>query len=831
MAGNSGQDRDAQVDVLVAEVVRLRESGDEGKIADLLAQHPDLADSVEGFLRDQEFFARAAQVSQASIDTDANEARQTQVKPRDRTDRPPTVPAAGSSDAAKIAKRPAVTNREPTALAPVPVGPTSHARPAARAVGSPAGQVKPEPATTYVMALPADIAAGVRPFGRYRIEKLLGEGAMGAVYLAHDSQLDRKVALKTPKFNSDNATRLGKRFRREAQSAATLHHRNICPVYDVGQIDGFDYLTMGYIEGKTLSAYVNPEKPLAQRQIALVIRKLALALQAAHDAGVVHRDLKPSNVIIDREGEPVVTDFGLAGRVDLSGDSRLTQSGTVLGTPAYMSPEQIEGKNDRIGPPSDIYSLGVVMYELLSGRLPFRGSPASVMGKVLVAKPPSLKDVRPDIDLDLAGICEAMMVKHPGKRTASMVKVAEKLTAWIRASRQAEQPPQATSSKVAPPPLPAIVTTGEEMAALSKQAASRWKVDSKEISDARRTNEVKPIGWWLKTKAWFDSLPPRNRWWIAAAGAAVPLLLLLGVTFIIKIKIDDDGNVTTEVTREPTALAAGPDDTTSSEPTTSDIASSNAASSEPISGSIRPATSAVGSGAYGPWIELLDSDRMNRWQLGAFRLVDNELIADRAGPPARTLDQFDNFELEFEWRLTDGANSGVFYRAPKPRPLDGAEFQLSQNSRSEGGFGTGSLWGLFQTNEKIATEPGKYYQGRIYCNGSRVEHWIDGKLVVAYDTRSPEFKRAYDNRKSLAFQGGPPERRGTIALQSLSGEVRFRNIRIREIITPEALLQSEPTELAAGPNETASNDSMSSDTTSSDSRPPASAVGSREDKP
>lgn len=773
MAGNSGQDRDAQVDVLVAEVVRLRESGDEGKIADLLAQHPDLADSVEGFLRDQEFFARAAQVSQASIDTDANEARQTQVKPRDRTDRPPTVPAAGSSDVAKIAKRPAVTNREPTALAPVPVGPTSHARPAARAVGSPAGQVKPEPATTYVMALPADIAAGVRPFGRYRIEKLLGEGAMGAVYLAHDTQLDRKVALKTPKFNSDNAIRLGKRFRREAQSAATLHHRNICPVYDVGQIDGFDYLTMGYIEGKTLSAYVNPEKPLAQRQIALVIRKLALALQAAHDAGVVHRDLKPSNVIIDREGEPVVTDFGLAGRVDLSADSRLTKTGTILGTPAYMAPEQIEGVHKLIGPRSDIYSLGVVMYELLSGRLPFRGSPASVMGKVLVAKPPSLTDLRADMDPDLAKICDAMMVKHPAKRIALMKEVAERLTAWIRNSRQAEQTPPLSSSATDPAPVRNMVTTGEEMAALPKQAGSRWRANPHEISDARQTHEVKPVGPLLKTKAWFSSLPPRSRWLVAAAGTALPFLVLWGVTILIKITIDDDGNVTKEVTR------LEDDDRVSAE--------SDLAPGKPAAGSDPPATESEV--VYGPWIDLFDGSGRSEWEhLGVFRIEGNELVANTKGA-AKSKQIFEDFELEFEWKLEQGGNSGVYYRADPGVAVNvwpniqSAEFALDATDSPPAETANGALWNVLAPTTIPQIDPEQFRNAKIVCNGTEVEHWIGGMLVLKYDTSAPSFQQVLANAKNQWFKDEGPLPSGRIYLQSNVGEVRFRKIRIREIRT------------------------------------------------
>src|SRR5262249_42714614 len=150
------------------------------------------------------------------------------------------------------------------------------------------------------------------------------------------------------------------RFQREARAAATLRHVNICPVYDVGEAEGVLYLTMAYIEGRPLSHFLRPEKPLPLRQAALLGRKLALALQKAHEQNVVHRDLKPSNILIDSQREPVIMDFGLAQRVS-TGDARLTQDGSLLGTPAYMSPEQARGDVAAMGPGCDVYSLGVVL--------------------------------------------------------------------------------------------------------------------------------------------------------------------------------------------------------------------------------------------------------------------------------------------------------------------------------------------------------------------------------------------------------------------------------------------------------------------------------------
>ncbi len=149
-------------------------------------------------------------------------------------------------------------------------------------------------------------------FGRYRTIKPLGQGAMGVVYLAEDTQLHRKVALKTSSFDNDQSGELLERFYREARSAATLRHPNICPVYEIGEIQGRHYISMAYIEGRTLASYVNASGSLHERQVLVLVRKLALALQDAHQHEIVHRDLKPANIMVDLKGEPIIMDFGLA---------------------------------------------------------------------------------------------------------------------------------------------------------------------------------------------------------------------------------------------------------------------------------------------------------------------------------------------------------------------------------------------------------------------------------------------------------------------------------------------------------------------------------------
>ncbi|MFL5245752.1 MAG: serine/threonine-protein kinase [Gemmataceae bacterium] len=268
------------------------------------------------------------------------------------------------------------------------------------------------------------LAAG-ESFGRYQIARLLGRGAMGAVYLAYDSQLHRYVALKTP-FLGDNPQTV-QRFYREARASAQLRSPFICPTYDVGQLSGIHFISMAFIDGRSLTQFLADAQRRDSKTIGEITSKIARGLQKAHEQGIIHRDLKPDNIMIDPDGEPIVMDFGLARRLD--DEAQITLAGRILGTPAYMSPEQVEGDPKKIGPQTDVYSLGIILYQMLTGRLPFVGSLTSILRQIGNEVPPRPSAIAPEggVDLRLERICLKMMAKSQTDRYASMADVAAEL--------------------------------------------------------------------------------------------------------------------------------------------------------------------------------------------------------------------------------------------------------------------------------------------------------------------------------------------------------------------------------------------------------------------
>ena len=264
-------------------------------------------------------------------------------------------------------------------------------------------------------------------FGRYQILRELGRGGMGAVYLAVDRHLGRQVALKIPIFRDEDGKDAIERFYREARTMATVQHANLCPVFDVGLFEKWHFLTMAYLDGKPMSEKLKEDGAFPLARGVLLLRTIALAVQKAHEAGIVHRDLKPANIMLTRGDEPVIMDFGLASRRQ-SGEVDLTHTGTVFGSPAYMAPEQVEARHDEIGPATDIYALGVILYQAVTGRRPFEGSVASVFGQIVSQVPRLPSRINPELPLEIDSICLKALAKIPAERHASSAQFAEELS-------------------------------------------------------------------------------------------------------------------------------------------------------------------------------------------------------------------------------------------------------------------------------------------------------------------------------------------------------------------------------------------------------------------
>jgi serine/threonine protein kinase len=269
----------------------------------------------------------------------------------------------------------------------------------------------------------------IKQFGEYELLKEIARGGMGVVYLARQRGLKRLVALKMILSGTLASVEAVVRFQNEAEAAAQLDHPNIVPIYEVGERDGQHFFSMGYVDGPSLSSLLR-DGPLEPRKAAELMIHIAEAVEYAHTKGVIHRDLKPANVLLDKQGQPRVTDFGLAKRID--GEQGLTASGQIMGTPNYMPPEQATGKTAKVSPASDVYSLGAILFELLVGRPPFQAATVmDTLQQVIHQEPVRPSLLNGMIHRDLETLCLKCLDKDPANRYSTAAELRDDLRRFL----------------------------------------------------------------------------------------------------------------------------------------------------------------------------------------------------------------------------------------------------------------------------------------------------------------------------------------------------------------------------------------------------------------
>jgi serine/threonine protein kinase len=275
------------------------------------------------------------------------------------------------------------------------------------------------------------VVKNTRRLSRFEILDVLGEGRYSTVYRAFDPLLERQVALKLPRPGTASATRALERFLGEARALAQIRHPRIVPIYEAGRDGDRYYIAMALIEGQGLAERM-AEGPLPFHRIAEIIIELADALAHTHSLGIIHRDIKPANIRLDKRGTAYLMDFGIAYRPE-SGEVP-TPPGMIMGTPAYVAPEQAKGGQTNILPASDQYSLGAVFYELLAGKPPFLGPPPSVLFHAIHHDPASPRSIQPRVPRTLDAICRKAMAKQPEQRYSSCQALADDLRRWLGGS-------------------------------------------------------------------------------------------------------------------------------------------------------------------------------------------------------------------------------------------------------------------------------------------------------------------------------------------------------------------------------------------------------------
>ncbi len=404
--------------------------------------------------------------------------------------------------------------------------------------------------------------------GRFEIIEEIGRGGMGIVYRARQTALGRQVAIKVlpPQLAAREGNSV-ERFFREARAAAKLTHPNIVTIHDVGQQDDFYYIVMEEVKGRPLHVMLRESGRLSVKQAAAILTQVASALDYAHSQGVIHRDVKPANILVRDDGTAKLVDFGIARVAQEPG---LTATGFSFGTAAYVAPEQIEGAE--ASAVSDIYSLGVVLYEMLTGQPPFRGAtPTSVLYKHVHEPPPTLRSLAPDLPAKLEPIIKKALAKDPVDRyptasalAAALTPIAERdrTTLWPPAARSTPLPtnaPRSTPVPGVPPratPIPGAPPRSTPIPSSAPRATPAPSAQSGGASLPPPTQLVTPKPSAPLPVQTAAAQPQKKRTGLWIAGAALLLAVLVGVAFLLFNRNQSDSQTASTLVGEPTALAS-----------------------------------------------------------------------------------------------------------------------------------------------------------------------------------------------------------------------------------------------------------------------------------
>ncbi len=644
--------------------------------------------------------------------------------------------------------------------------------------------------------------------GNYVVLEKLGAGGMGQVFKARHTRMDRIVALKVLSRKQTASPDAVKRFHREVRAAARLNHPNIVTAHDADESDGQHYLVMEYVDGQDLASLVDQRGPLPVNEALDYVIQAAKGLQYAHEQGIIHRDIKPGNILLDRDGTAKVLDMGLAHNrfgdhpddEAMAGED-LTQTGQIMGTVNYMAPEQAVDTRSADAR-ADIYSLGCTLYRLLTGDVPFR---ADTTMKILVAhreEPiPSLRAERAEVPLALDTVFQKMMAKQPDERYQTMAEAVVALEETFAGEATLAPPPIPAAPKPPPPvapsaadpllsrvpvppapPQPPIATPPAASTAWSTAIAAptrptaapaRPRADvQRETINIHVDDDTNPHVFQRRASG------RRRRWllmpYLFIGGGVVAVLLLLGLAVVLLGQknegvLDGGGEATLErttLTEGPTTAAAIPSDERLSVDADETVRDDAPDATDP--NVLTPEERNAG------WKLLFNGRTTIGWQgEGGIQVPPNWTVRDGAlycfgnkGPMLETKESFADFELQFQWRISLGGNSGVFYRG-------GYEYQLLDDDRHPNGqlpeTSAGAIYGIVAPTNAKLRPVGEYNDARIVVIGTSIEHWLNGITVVD----QPRIKKRIAHRR---FQREPT---GPIALQDHGHEVWLRGIKIR----------------------------------------------------